>query len=64
MTREETSAIRALERLAMCWPLSLVLAGVRPSPRAVPSRGALGLWRLPEDVEKAARAPLEESADA
>lgn len=37
---------------------------VRPLPEPVPCRGALGLWRLPEDVEKAARAQLEACADA
>lgn len=36
-----------------------VLSGVRPLPEPVPCRGALGLWRLPEDVEEAVRAQLE-----
>jgi hypothetical protein len=40
------------------------LRDVRLLPEPVPCRGALGLWRLPEDVEKAARAQLEVSADA
>jgi hypothetical protein len=30
-----------------------ILAGVRPLPRPVPCRGAMGLWRLPPDVERA-----------
>lgn len=36
------------------------LADVRPLPEPVPCKGALGLWRLPEDVEKAVRAQLSE----
>lgn len=36
------------------------LASVRPLPEPVPCKGALGLWRLPEDVEKAVRAQLSE----
>lgn len=32
--------------------------------KPVPCRGALGLWRLPEDVEKAVRAQLEGVDDA
>lgn len=35
------------------------LADVRPLPEPVPCKGALGLWRLPEDVEKAVRAQAE-----
>jgi hypothetical protein len=35
------------------------LAGVRPLAEPVPCKGALGLWRLPEDVEKAVREQLE-----
>jgi hypothetical protein len=35
------------------------LRAVRPLPQPVPCRGMLGLWRLPEDVEKAVRAQLE-----
>jgi hypothetical protein len=35
------------------------LANVRPLADPVPCRGRLGLWRLPEDVEKAVRAQLE-----
>jgi hypothetical protein len=35
------------------------LANVRPLADPVPCRGALGLWRLPEDAEKAVRAQLE-----
>lgn len=36
------------------------LANVRPLPEPVPCRGMLGLWRLPDEVEKAVRAQLEE----
>jgi hypothetical protein len=36
------------------------LAGVRPLAEPVPCKGKLGLWRLPEDVEKAVRAQLED----
>ena len=36
------------------------LANVRPLPEPVPCKGMLGLWRLPEDVEKAVRAQLED----
>jgi len=35
------------------------LFDARPLPEPVPCRGALGLWRLPADVEKAVRAQLE-----
>jgi hypothetical protein len=35
------------------------LFDVRPLPDPVPCRGMLGLWRLPDDVEKAVRAQLE-----
>jgi hypothetical protein len=34
------------------------LEDVRPLAKPVPCRGALGLWRLPEGVEKAVRAQL------
>lgn len=37
------------------------LAGVRPLAEPVPCRGALGLWRLPEDVECAVREQLATS---
>lgn len=37
-----------------------LLADVRPLAEPVPCRGALGLWRLPDEVEKAVRAQLEE----
>lgn len=37
------------------------LSGVRPLAESVPCKGRLGLWRLPEDVEKAVRAQLEVS---
>lgn len=40
------------------------LASVRPLPDPVPCRGMLGLWRLPEDAERAVRAQLEESGHA
>jgi len=36
------------------------LADVRPLREPVPCKGALGLWRLPADVEKAVRAQLSE----
>ena len=36
------------------------LAKVRPLAEPVPCRGALGLWRLPDDVEKLVRAQLGE----
>lgn len=35
------------------------LTGVRPLPEPVPCRGMLGLWRLPDDAEKAVREQLE-----
>lgn len=35
------------------------LRKVRPLPEPVPCRGMLGLWRLPDDVEKAVRKQLE-----
>lgn len=37
------------------------LTNVRPLAEPVPCKGALGLWRLPEDAEKAVRAQLEAS---
>ena len=37
------------------------LTNVRPLPEPVPCRGMLGLWRLPEDAEKAVRGQLEEA---
>lgn len=39
------------------------LASVRPLADPVPCKGALGLWRLPGDVEKAVREQLGEGAD-
>ena len=36
------------------------LADVRSLREPVPCRGSLGLWRLPDDIEKAARAQLEQ----
>jgi len=41
------------------WPL----ASVRPLAEPVPCRGALGLWHLPDDVEKAVRAQLGEDGE-
>lgn len=35
------------------------IASARPLPEPIPCRGALGLWRLPEDVERAVREQLE-----
>jgi hypothetical protein len=35
-----------------------VLANIRPLAEPVPCKGALGLWRLPEDVEKLVREQL------
>ena len=35
------------------------LANVRPLSKPVSCKGALGLWRLPEDAEKLVRAQLE-----
>jgi hypothetical protein len=40
------------------------LADVRLLPDPVPCKGALGLWRLPEDVEAAVRAQLDSKEDA
>jgi hypothetical protein len=37
----------------------ITLTKVRPLAEPIPCRGALGLWRLPEDVEKAVRKQLE-----
>lgn len=36
------------------------LADVRPLREPVPCKGMLGLWRLPDEVEKAVRAQLSE----
>jgi len=38
-----------------------LLENVRPLAEPVPCRGALGLWRLPDDVEKAVRKQMEGS---
>jgi hypothetical protein len=38
------------------------LAGVRPLADPVPCRGQLGLWRLPEDAERAVREQLAEAS--
>jgi hypothetical protein len=40
------------------------LTGVHPLAEPVSCRGMLGLWRLPEDAEKAVRAQLEEAGRA
>jgi ASCH domain len=40
------------------WHWSLI--GVRSLPEPVPCRGMLGLWRLPDEVEKAVRTQLED----
>jgi len=37
------------------------ITNVRPLPEPVPCKGMLGLWRLPDDVEKVVRDQLEES---
>jgi hypothetical protein len=53
------------ERGSLCTPWSAsgqfhwVLAGVRPLAEPLPCRGALGLWRLPGDVEKLVREQME-----
>lgn len=39
------------------------LFDARPLSEPVPCKGALGLWRLPDDVEKAVRAQLGEGCD-
>jgi hypothetical protein len=50
----------------LCTPWSargqfhIELADVRPLSEPVPCRGMLGLWRLPDEVEKAIRAQLGE----
>lgn len=36
-----------------------LLGDVQALPRPIPCKGKLGLWRLPEDVEKAVREQLE-----
>ena len=40
-----------------------LLSDVLPLAEPVPCRGMLGLWRLPEDVEKLVRAQLGEGAE-
>lgn len=47
-------------RWGASWQYHIELADIRPLAEPVPCRGAQGLWRLPEDVEKAARAQLGE----
>lgn len=39
-----------------------MVANPRPLRQPVPCRGALGLWRLPDDVEEAVRKQIEEGA--
>ena len=39
------------------------LANVRPLAEPVPAKGALGLWKVPDDIESAVRGQLE-AADA
>jgi hypothetical protein len=52
-----------------CTPFSvpdqyhIELASVRRLPEPVPCKGMLGLWRLPEDVEKAVREELGEDGN-
>jgi len=46
------------------WDFHWVLAQVRPLTDPVPCRGALGLWRLPGDVEAAVRAQADAEAGA
>lgn len=41
------------------WQWHWVLSDMRPLPEPVSCRGRLGLWRLPDDVEKAVREQLE-----
>ena len=43
------------------WQWHWCLTGARCLAEPVPCRGALGLWRLPEDVEKAIREQLKAS---
>jgi hypothetical protein len=53
----------------MCTPWSargqfhIELANVRPLADPVPCKGMLGLWRLPEDVEKLVRTQLGEDGN-
>jgi hypothetical protein len=47
-------------RWAVRGQFHIELANVRPLPDPVPCKGMLGLWRLPEDVEKAVRVQLED----
>jgi hypothetical protein len=37
------------------------IGSVRPLARPVPAKGMLGLWKVPEDAERAVRAQLEAS---
>jgi hypothetical protein len=52
---------------SFCSPWSMAaqfhweLSHVRPLAEPIPARGALGLWRLPEDAEKAVREHLEKT---
>lgn len=57
------------QRAEMCSPWAHAsafhwqLANVRPLPEPVPCKGMLGLWRLPEDAEKAVRAQVGEDGN-
>lgn len=54
----------------LCSPWSVadqyhwLLADVRPLAEPVPCRGMLGLWRLPDEVEKLVRAQLGAQSEA
>jgi hypothetical protein len=39
----------------------ITLADIRPLAEPVPAKGALGVWKVPEDTERAVRAQLETS---
>ena len=43
------------------WQYHWLLIGVQALPEPVPCRGMLGLWRLPDEVEKLVREQLEAS---
>lgn len=56
---------QALDVIVSPWwsgPCGWVLADVVALPAPVPCRGALGVWRLPPDVEAAVRAQLARAA--
>lgn len=59
------TAVAAQSTMASPWwsgPCGWVLADVVALPVPVPCRGALGVWRLPPDVEAAVRAQLARAA--